>query len=272
MNEEHQKHKALLFFEEKGFYIVLLLCAVAIGTAAWVLFAAPEASDEPVLQEPVFTTAAPVMQQQDAQPAANLDTVGKDEQTVKTDSQTIPKQSTLAVPQTTAAQTVPKRSTLAAVPKTTAAKPAPATSAAKPAQKTADFFVKPVSGEVHQVFSGDELVYDRTNGDWRTHNGVDFLCADGDKVMVIADGTVKDIYNDDYYGTSVLVDHGDGLQSVYLGLLTEATVSKGQEVKAGEIIGAVDADVLFEASLPVHFHLEVLKNGVRIDPMELLEG
>lgn len=270
MNEEHQKNKALLFFEEKGFYIVLLLCAVAIGTAAWVLFAAPETTDEPVLQEPVFTTAAAVIQQQDAQPTANLNDVGKEEQTVKTETQTAPKQSTLAAPQTT--QTIPKQSTLAVAPKTTAAKSAPATSTAKPSQKTADFFVKPVSGEVHQVFSGDELVYDRTNGDWRTHNGVDFLCADGDKVMVIADGTVRDIYNDDYYGTSVLVDHGDGLQSVYLGLLTQATVSKGQAVKAGDIIGAVDADVLFEASLPVHFHLEVLKNGVRIDPMELLEG
>ena len=66
------------------------------------------------------------------------------------------------------------------------------------------FFVRPVSGEVLRDYSGDELVYDRTMGDWRTHNGVDFLAADGALVCAVADGVIEDVYRDEYYGTCLL--------------------------------------------------------------------
>ncbi len=47
----------------------------------------------------------------------------------------------------------------------------PASSSAAPAS------TQPVSGRVLNAYSGDELVYSSTLGDWRTHNGVDYACA-----------------------------------------------------------------------------------------------
>ena len=48
---------------------------------------------------------------------------------------------------------------------------APAASSAAPAS------TQPFSGRVLNAYSGDELVYSKTLGDWRTHNGVDYACA-----------------------------------------------------------------------------------------------
>jgi len=262
--QEQNESKALRFFEEKGFYIVLSLCVIAIGTAAYVLFLSPADPGTPVLETPATTVGSIPYEEDGAdKPVAGLDVVGED-------AFSVPRSTTSAVQTTTAASTTAKVTTTAA-PKTTAATTSTAkvTTTAKAAEKKPTFFVKPVSGEVYQEFSGEELVYDRTCGDWRTHNGVDFLCADGAKVMAVADGVVKDIFTDDYYGTSLLIDHGAGLQTIYLGLMTEASVFKGQKVSAGDVVGAVDADALFESSLPVHFHLEVMQDGTRIDPMTL---
>jgi len=265
MPERNEPSKAMQFFEEKGFYIVLALCTAAIGIAGYLLYAATE-------------EAAPVPPDYDpglaAMSSAAADLPVFDTGDADAPAVSLQKEKTAA---TTAAMTKASSSAVQTVPKTTAASSAAVTTKVAPAKTTAPqkktpFFVKPVAGEVYQDFSGDELVYDRTNGDWRTHNGVDFLCDDGAKVKVIADGVVKDLYTDDYYGASILVEHDNGLSSVYTGLMTETAIYKGQELKAGDVIGAVDADALFEASLPVHFHLEVMRDGVRIDPMEVLEG
>ena len=45
---------------------------------------------------------------------------------------------------------------------------APASSSAAPAS------TRPVSGRILNAYSGDELVYNKTLGDWRTHNGIDY--------------------------------------------------------------------------------------------------
>ena len=47
----------------------------------------------------------------------------------------------------------------------------PASSSAQPAAAPS------MPGRVLNAFSGDELVYNKTLGDWRTHNGVDYACA-----------------------------------------------------------------------------------------------
>ena len=52
----------------------------------------------------------------------------------------------------------------------------PASSSAAPAS------TQPVSGRVLNSYSGDELVYSKTLGDWRTHNGVDYAADRGAEV------------------------------------------------------------------------------------------
>ena len=50
---------------------------------------------------------------------------------------------------------------------------APASSSAAPAS------TQPVSGRILNGYSGDELVYNKTLGDWRTHNGIDYAAGKG---------------------------------------------------------------------------------------------
>ncbi len=261
--------KLLKFFEDKGFYIVLFLCVIAIGTAAYVLFLAPTPSG----------VGDTVMSYSESNTPPTDDVYSNDtlDNDTSVDTFSFPKSTTAK--STTSAATTPKTTTAATAKQTTQApKSTKKQTTASPAATTAapttadTFYVRPVSGEIYQHFSGDELTYDRTNGDWRTHNGIDFLCNDGDKVMAVADGTVEDIFTDDYYGTSVLLDHGNGVKSVYLGLVTEATVFEGQTISAGDYVGAVNSDVLFESALPVHFHLEMTVDGKRVDPLSLIDG
>ena len=58
----------------------------------------------------------------------------------------------------------------------------PASSSAAPAS------TQPVSGRVLNSYSGDELVYSKTLGDWRTHNGVDYAASRGAEVTAPAAG------------------------------------------------------------------------------------
>ena len=131
-------------------------------------------------------------------------------------------------------------------------------------------FIWPLAGNVVSQFSNEELVYSKTMADWRTHNGVDISAQIGTKVMAAADGTVKDVYTDDLYGTTVVVDHGDGLLSIYSNLASVPTVVAGDYVSMGLVIGAVGDTALAEASETQHLHFEMQKDGAAVNPADYL--
>ena len=275
MNEQTNRHSQpdenrpggfAKFLEEKGFYIILFLCVAAIGIAGYVFFFADPTGTVPVSADGASTDAADILANWTT---AALPSLSSDDE----DEETFGRASTTTASATTAATTTARSSAATSAAATSAATTSAATTAASSTAKTAaDFFVRPLPGEVINPYSADELVYDRTNGDWRTHNGVDFAASDGDKVYAVADGRVADIYTDDYYGTSLLLDHGGGLQTVYTGLGATLTVEEGQEVSAGDTLGMLEASILFESAQPVHLHLEMLQDGQRIDPMSLIPG
>ena len=250
MNSE-KRSRFQRFWEDHGFYLVMILCVAAIGAAGYVFFFS---GAEPA--KTVAYTTAPdtdsVMERWTTAALPALTTASAPAVTTQAD---VPALATTQPPEELPAAAAPR-------PASTAAK---TTKAAKPS-----FYVAPVPGRVIGSFSGDELVYDRTMSDWRTHNGTDFAASDGDRVLAVADGTVQDIYTDEYYGTSVLLTHGGGLQTVYTGLSAAPAVAVGQNVTAGDVIGSIDASCLFENAIPVHLHLEMLENGKRIDPMSLI--
>ena len=49
-------------------------------------------------------------------------------------------------------------------------------------------------------------------------------------MLAAADGTVSDIYADDLLGTTVVISHGGGIESVYSNLAELPTVTVGQSV------------------------------------------
>lgn len=152
------------------------------------------------------------------------------------------------------------------------AAPAPAPVLPEPAQpeNTSPRFVQPVAGEVMAHFSGDELLYNETMGDWRTHNGTDFAAAYGEKVCSVTSGTVKDVYEDVLWGWTVEIEGSDGLLR-YAGLAHKPAVKQGEAVTAGDTIGKVD-ELDAEIAQDPHLHVEYEKDGVLYDVMELLNG
>ena len=115
-----------------------------------------------------------------------------------------------------------------------------------------------------------ERVYDMTMSDWRTHYGLDSESSLGTQVLAAADGTVTEVYADDLYGTTVVISHGGGIESVYSNLAELPTVEVGQSVSKGDTIGSVGTTALCEAGEVYHLHFAMRADGQSVDPGEYL--
>ena len=128
----------------------------------------------------------------------------------------------------------------------------------------------PLSGKTIAAFSADVLFYNETLEDWRTHNGIDIAAEEGTPVCAACDGTVLSVSDDPLMGMTVVLEHAGGFTSTYACLSEEVYVSAGDEVRAGENIGAVGATAAAESPEP-HLHFSVSKDGKLVDPALYLE-
>ena len=132
--------------------------------------------------------------------------------------------------------------------------------------------VKADSALLTNEYAMDHLIYSVTLDQYMTHPGIDIEAPEDTQVVAMAAGCVTGVYIDDRYGKSVEVTHsgGSGLVSVYSNLSTNEMVEVGDTVKVGQIIGGVGSAGLFESLEPAHLHLEMLKDGVYVDPQEYI--
>nr|WP_175429182.1 M23 family metallopeptidase [Lysobacter enzymogenes] len=104
----------------------------------------------------------------------------------------------------------------------------------------------------------------------RPHRGLDFAARRGTRVYAPAAALVvaaTDRYPEgERYGKVVVLDHGDGWQTLYAHL-QDFDVHEGQRIAAGAPIGRSGASG--QATGP-HLHMEVLHDGQRVDPEPLL--
>ena len=143
---------------------------------------------------------------------------------------------------------------------------APSDAASAPASPSPSY-VWPVEGEVTQGFSGDELVYNETMGDWRTHNGIDVVSKFGGAVFSPGAGEVKLAQTDDALGGGVVEVQSGDVTLRFCGL-DEVFVKEGETLAQGDSIG-VAGEVPAEASAGAHLHIECLQGGQYIDPAQL---
>lgn len=101
-------------------------------------------------------------------------------------------------------------------------------------------------------------------GDKRFHSGVDLAANQGDPIYAIASGTVTSASYSDAYGYNVSISHGSGYGSMYAHM-TSYTVSAGQYVSQGEVIGYVGSTGW---STGPHLHFEIYVNGSTVNPMD----
>ena len=104
------------------------------------------------------------------------------------------------------------------------------------------------------------------------HEGVDILAYQGTKVLSIADGKVIFAGWSSSGGYMVKIQHDSGMVSAYCHMDEIIKVNVGENVKAGENIGAVGPKILSNGKLNgattgVHLHLAIYKNGQAINPL-----
>lgn len=133
-------------------------------------------------------------------------------------------------------------------------------------------FSIPLSGEIIQDFSGNELVKNQTTGAWQTHNGIDIAGNIGDEVKAMTEGTVLDVTEDHLWGVVVVIDHGNGITARYCGLNKGVTVEKGSHVSQDEVIGALGNTADIESSMEVHLHFEIIRNEMYLNPIDVINN
>lgn len=98
----------------------------------------------------------------------------------------------------------------------------------------------------------------------RRHGGFDIIAAVGTQVKATADGVVSKIDRASKgMGNSIVIDHRNGIQTVY-GHLSEIYVRQGQNLRQGDVIARVGTSgMTFSGGL----HYEVVRQGRSVDPV-----
>jgi murein DD-endopeptidase MepM/ murein hydrolase activator NlpD len=125
-------------------------------------------------------------------------------------------------------------------------------------------FEAPANAEISDVF-GVQRVF---NGAVKsTHEGLDFRVPSGTTVTAVNSGRVLLARPLFFEGNFVVIDHGQGLLSLYLHL-SKFSVKEGDEVTKGHEIGVSGGTG--RATGP-HLHLAIRWQGVYLDPQALLK-
>jgi len=234
----NNKSKIIKFLNGKVFYIVLCICFLGVGVAAWAGIEGMKLADgENNYSLGSLTAEVPNVNDT----SDNLESYVSKPEMTKPESQSRPTVESEDSHTSEVEQTEPADGTVAA------------------------FFVRPVVGETLKDFSDTELQYSMTYGDMRLHKALDIAAAAGTPVIACGNGKVTDVYNDALWGTVVEIDHGNSITVRYCGLNGAPSVKKGDTVDSSTQIGAVDV-IPCESVEPRHLHVEFYLDGKAVSP------
>lgn len=121
-------------------------------------------------------------------------------------------------------------------------------------------YIAPVHGPISSLF-GLRRVYNKKPR--APHSGLDIAAPAGTPVKVTSQGKVVDADNYFFTGNTVIVDHGQGVFSLYAHL-SEINVKKGEKIKQGDIIGKVGQTGRVTGP---HLHWSMVMNETLVDPL-----
>lgn len=142
----------------------------------------------------------------------------------------------------------------------------------KPASTDIRYFVIPAVGSISKEYEIDIPVYSLTMNDYRAHAGVDISAEIGSDVVASSSGTVAKIWNDPMMGSSIKIDHGDNIYTIYQNLAPDSTgsLTVGDRVEMGQTIGAIGESALIEIAEAPHVHVEMTVDGKYVNPIEYM--
>lgn len=131
-------------------------------------------------------------------------------------------------------------------------------------------FIMPVADATQIGEYSETMVFNSLLKRYSSHKAIDFFAPEGAKVLACYEGVVESVESTLLQGTTVTIDHGNGLKTVYNSLSSDDVVTVGKKVKQGDIIGYVSVTNRQESNLGAHLHFEVIENGENIDPSKYL--
>lgn len=138
---------------------------------------------------------------------------------------------------------------------------------AKLSQAMGELFKNPLSGIRYRLTSKFGPRADPFTGARSSHTGIDMACPMGSPIIATASGKVTYSGVSPVYGNYVIINHGNGYQSLY-GHMSMIIAKKGQWVSQGTRIGLVGSTGY---STGPHLHFTVFKNGKLVDPLSLIK-
>lgn len=125
-------------------------------------------------------------------------------------------------------------------------------------------FLQPAQGRISGVFGSQRIL----NGQARSpHSGLDIAAPTGTPIVATADGIVSLVHDGMVLtGKTVMIDHGFGLDSVYIHM-SEIKVEQGQAVRQGDPIGAIG---MTGRTNGPHLHFGISWYGAKLDPQTVL--
>ncbi len=269
MKETAVKHKLK---KHLGFYLVLMLCMAMITFACW--FAYEQTKNQITLDLDSAVNDIHVMEvQTDIPKPTEPEIQPETEPETKPETKPFNNEPISVQPlQTAPVQTEPITQQAAVLDAPETAPSIPETEPESEIPVSIEPLCYPLEGEILEEFSNGELVKSNTTGIWQTHNGIDIAGTLGDSVCAVGSGIVRNIENDALWGVTVSIDHQNGLTSRYCNLNNGLTVSTGDKVEAGTIIGAIGDTADIESAMAAHLHFELMQGEIYLNPAEYLSN
>lgn len=230
--------KSSNFFKKEGFYVILFVCLCVVATVAAVTARnSQRLKNTPISQNKVAEQNANNSATNVAQePSVNYENALQVKKNNKADI------------------TVPKNGSQEVMAKTDTS------------------FVKPVKGTIARQYSEEPVYWDSTNS-YRPNYGIDIKANIGESVVAALDGKVESINSTTENGVEVIIDHQNGIKTMYSNLDPKINVTQGQTLKKGTPIGVVGNTTLNSAyeKYGDHLHFEVIKSKQSVNPLQYVK-
>ncbi len=261
-----KSNKFTQFLRKNVTLLLVLVLVVTIGTTIFIgctsnssSSSTPESSTESVINPDNSSTE-------------NEDSSSSEESTEQEETPTTPEDSTQEEPEQEEQTPQEPTETPDNPPMEEQPTPTPETPPVEEQEPVKVYFISPVEyTSLGLGYNDSGLVFNQYLKQWVSHKAIDLIAESGTPVKAMFDGVVLEVLQESTVGCMVKIDHGENVVITY-GSLNSCSLTVGQTVKQGDIIGEVGTTYQDETGYGDHLHLEIVVDGVPVNPTPYIDG